>query len=280
MKIPQSIKIGLFLTLLLGSLGGGLPAAGGGELSDAEPARLRLVSGVAGTEGQEAVRIGLHIALAPGWKTYWRSPGEAGIPPSFDWSGSRNLAQAIIHWPRPSYFESFGMGSWGYHGEVLFPIDVELATPGAPLDIQLRLQLGLCKDICIPFEHELSLSLAPTAAVVTPEAGLIDAYARRIPREAGGEAALAEAISAATTGGREFTLTVTSRSALRAPEVIIEGKNGSYFEIVSETAASDTERRFHVTADLPSKSDRLTGQDITVTVIDGDRAAEKKLRIR
>src|SRR5690606_3324502 len=99
MKIPQSIKIGLFLSLLLGSLSAGLPTAGGGELSDAEPARLRLVSGVAGTKGQDAVRIGLHVALAPGWKTYWRSPGEAGIPPSFDWSGSRNLAAATVLWP-------------------------------------------------------------------------------------------------------------------------------------------------------------------------------------
>ena len=52
---------------------------------------------------------GLSLTLSPGWKTYWRSPGEAGIPPLFDWSGSDNIASVRLHWPSPSVFHTNGM---------------------------------------------------------------------------------------------------------------------------------------------------------------------------
>ena len=280
MKNPQIATICLFLSALLVSLPGNPPVATADDSPVLEQAQLRLVSAVEGTEEQETVRIGVQIRLAPGWKTYWRSPGEAGIPPTFDWSGSRNLDAAHIHWPVPEYFESYGIGSWGYTGEVVFPIDVILEEKGAPLDLKLRLNLGLCEKICIPYEQELELSLAAGAAVRSHEADLIETFARRVPAEAGAVGAIATNIVARTTDEQNFTLTFETAHALSDPQVIVEGKAGSYFEEVSrEYTAAGQEVRFVIKADLPSKTDRLADQDIMVTVIDGARAAQKRVAV-
>jgi DsbC/DsbD-like thiol-disulfide interchange protein len=93
---------------------------------------------------------GLHLSLAPEWKTYWRAPGAAGIPPVFDWSGSRNVKAVALHWPHPSVFTLNGMQSIGYHDALTLPVEVTPIDPGQPVDVVLNMQLGVCKDICMP----------------------------------------------------------------------------------------------------------------------------------
>lgn len=275
MEIPQIAAICLLISALL------IPSIAIADEEQAiEEVRLRLVSAVDGTKDRDTVRIGLHVRLAPGWKTYWRSPGDAGIPPAFDWSGSRNLDQATVLWPHPEYFESYGIGSWGYSGEVVFPIDVALSEQGAPLDLKLRLHLGLCEKICIPYEQSMALSLPASTSSPSKEAPLIEAFAHRVPLEAGTPGTIIEAVTAQTTEARKFILTVMSGQGLSSPQVIVEGKDGSYFDVISrEFASSRKETRFLVEADLPSKTDRLAGQDIMVTVINGEFAAQKQIRI-
>ncbi|MES2143208.1 MAG: protein-disulfide reductase DsbD domain-containing protein [Pseudomonadota bacterium] len=97
-----------------------------------------------------SIMMALRLRLAPGWKTYWRSPGEAGIPPTFDWSGSDNLGQIRLFWPRPVVFLTSGMTSIGYHDEVVLPFEVVAADPGRPVRLGLQVDLGVCKDICLP----------------------------------------------------------------------------------------------------------------------------------
>jgi DsbC/DsbD-like thiol-disulfide interchange protein len=93
---------------------------------------------------------GVIVTLAPGWKTYWRAPGEAGIPPVFDWSGSRNLARVAVHWPRPIVFDLAGMTSIGYAEELVLPLEIVPADPSLPVDVNVELTLGVCRDICVP----------------------------------------------------------------------------------------------------------------------------------
>jgi DsbC/DsbD-like thiol-disulfide interchange protein len=98
---------------------------------------------------------GTHVAavrlrLAPGWKTYWRAPGEAGIPPAFDWSGSRNIAAVQIEWPRPEMFSFNGMRTLGYARELVLPVRIAPRDPAAPIRLDAVIDLGVCKDICVP----------------------------------------------------------------------------------------------------------------------------------
>lgn len=94
----------------------------------------------------------VRIELEPGWKTYWRTPGEGGIPAEFTWEGSRNIAGAAVQWPTPGTFDTFGMRTIGYDREVLLPVIFE-PTPGADeMLAHLHLYFGVCADICIPAE--------------------------------------------------------------------------------------------------------------------------------
>jgi DsbC/DsbD-like thiol-disulfide interchange protein len=109
---------------------------------------------------------GAHMAavemeLAPGWKTYWRSPGDAGIPPSFDWSGSENVKSVSIHWPAPKVFEQNGMQTIGYHEHLVLPVEVIPQDPSRPVRLSVSVELGVCDEICLPASLSLSSDLTP-----------------------------------------------------------------------------------------------------------------------
>ena len=103
----------------------------------------------------------LHLRLAPEWKTYWRAPGDAGIPPSFDWSGSENLRSLRFHWPTPEVFHTNGMQTVGYHDELMLPIEVTAVDPSRPVQLRAAIELGVCKDICVPASLYLEAELLP-----------------------------------------------------------------------------------------------------------------------
>ena len=102
---------------------------------------------------------GLRLTLAPGWKTYWRAPGDAGIPPRFDWSASSNMKSVATYWPRPMVFDKNGMRTIAYENEVVLPLELTPSTPGTPIMLQGRMELGVCHDICMPMSLELHAEL-------------------------------------------------------------------------------------------------------------------------
>ena len=88
-------------------------------------ARMEILPGWRTASGDHVA--GIKITLAPGWITYWRAPGEAGIPPQFDWSGSENLGEVGFHWPVPQIIVSNGVTTLGFEGEFILPIEVTAA---------------------------------------------------------------------------------------------------------------------------------------------------------
>lgn len=118
----------------------------------------------------------LRVTMDPGWHTYWRAPGEAGIPPEVDWSRSTNLAGVTVHWPVPEIFRSNGMTTLGYEGELILPFEVVAQDPGKGVVLDAQILLGVCNDICMPMEAEVAGVLADTA---TPDARIEAALARR-----------------------------------------------------------------------------------------------------
>jgi DsbC/DsbD-like thiol-disulfide interchange protein len=97
----------------------------------------------------------LRLELEPGWKTYWRSPGDAGVPPRFDWQGSQNLGVVRLLWPRPEVIDSGGERILGYHDRLVLPIEITPAQPGGPIAPRVVVDFGLCLDICVPVQVEL-----------------------------------------------------------------------------------------------------------------------------
>lgn len=101
----------------------------------------------------------LRLTLAPGWKTYWRAPGDAGIPPMFTWDGSSNLRSVQTHWPRPSVFTSAGLRTVGYERELILPLEFKPTRKGAPISISGEVQLGVCETICVPVSLNFAAEL-------------------------------------------------------------------------------------------------------------------------
>ncbi len=93
---------------------------------------------------------GLSLELDPGWKTYWRSPGAGGIPPQFNWSGSKNLAAVKVLYPIPKVMDQNGLRSIGYDSDVVFPLVIAARDPGKPVTLRAEVELGVCEDVCIP----------------------------------------------------------------------------------------------------------------------------------
>jgi hypothetical protein len=117
-----------------------------------------VVSGWAEDDGAQIAAV--RISLADGWKTYWRAPGDAGIPPLFSFAGSENIAATEILWPKPEVFESAGLRTVGYHHELVLPIRITPQDASAPIALSALISMGVCEEICVPVEVELKADLA------------------------------------------------------------------------------------------------------------------------
>ncbi len=125
--------------------------------SPSEMAQIEVLPGWEQADGNRVV--GLHIKLQPGWKTYWRAPGDAGIPPLIDLSGSSNLHAMAPAWPTPHVFSQNGMRSVGYLDEVILPVILTPRDAGAPIALSGQMQIGICKDVCVPAELSFDAAL-------------------------------------------------------------------------------------------------------------------------
>lgn len=110
---------------------------------------------------------GLQLRLAPGWKTYWRAPGDGGIPPRFGWQGSQNLEGVALHWPVPEVFDQNAMRSIGYSGSVVIPLELSMTDADAPAVMRGQVQIGVCEEICVPMTFDFDAVL-PVSDVRDP----------------------------------------------------------------------------------------------------------------
>ncbi len=226
------------------------------------------------------IEAGRHMAamelhLAPEWKTYWRSPGEAGIPPQFDWAGSNNVASVRFHWPSPDVFRTNGMQSIGYHNSLVLPIEVVAVDPSRPVHLQARVDLGVCKDVCLPASLDLSADLtAPGSADPVIKAAL---KAQPISARAAGVGRVTCALEPIRDGLR-LTAEVDLPSQGRAEVVAVE--SGLPDVWVSEAMVSRDAGRLRAVVDLVPPSGApfaLDRSGIVLTVIGAaGRAVEIK----
>lgn len=145
--------------------------------SKGDQASLRLIAGATAPSGKQ--RVGVEIVMAPGYKTYWRSPGDFGVPPVFDWSGSTNIGGLDVRWPAPERFEDGNGHSLGYVGEVVIPVSVQPVDANKPVMLVLKLDYAVCKKICIPVKGEVRLWLEPGVTAVTSPR--LESFEARVP---------------------------------------------------------------------------------------------------
>ncbi len=236
-----------------------------------DPVQLALIA--AGPQ-----QAGLEVRLQPGWKFYWRSPGEGGVPPRFDWSASENLARAEIAWPAPQRISIGATDLQGYTGDVVLPVAVKPQDAGRPVALTLRLEYGICKDICMLREESLSRLLAPDAPVDAVAAAKLARWQAAVPVPAG--AAGIRLLSRRAEPGR-LVIELAGGQPFARPDLFVEGAPEAWFgrPEVSLTAGG-RQARFVIPVQPPEAA---TALPLTLTLTDagrpdGRRAAEITLR--
>lgn len=214
----------------------------------ADAVQARLLPGWRMEDG--TLMAGLEITLAPGWKTYWRAPGDAGIPPMFDWSRSRNLRDATISWPTPHVFHQNGLQTIGYRERVVLPIAVAPRRDGKPVRLSGTIDIGICNDVCVPVRLALSEDLASARATPDPviaaalaerpfsaaEAGLKSAACTIAPARDG--LSLRAEFTLPSAGGRELAVVETGDPMIWASEPRITRTGGKLIAEFDLTHAS------------------------------------------
>ena len=145
-------------------------------------ARSRLIAGGSPPGGPSGmIAAGVEIEIAKDWKTYWRNPGSSGVPPTLSWEQSTNLAAAETLYPAPARLTDRDGDTFGYKERVILPVAIRATDPGKPVTLALDIEFGVCKDICIPVQSRLELTIPPGTAA-TPAAGALAKAFDAVPR--------------------------------------------------------------------------------------------------
>jgi len=140
-------------------------------------ARL-IAAGAIRDQGAARLRAGVELKLRPGWKTYWRYPGDSGVPPRFDFARSENVRDVTVLWPAPKRFSDGSGMSIGYAEAVVFPLRITPADERKPVLLRVDLDYGVCEKLCVPVEAKLELALTTRA---TAHDALLAASEARVP---------------------------------------------------------------------------------------------------
>lgn len=236
------------------------------QSSSPEPFKVSLISG--GREGS-VWQVGILVELEPEWKTYWRMPGDSGIPPQFDWAGSENSAAIEVGFPVPRRFNDAGGETIGYHDQVVFPVFVKPEKPDAAVRLQLSMFFAVCKDVCIPAKAKAEAALDASAA--NP---LLAAWQKRLPRLAAAEGSLF--VTAARFDTRENRPALVLSLKGQAQDIFVESETSAYFE--KPRFNSSTGEAWLPIANLKDAA-TLRGVLLTLTLSSGDSGIEQTLTI-
>ena len=184
---------------------------------DTDVADVKILPGWTNADGTHTAAF--QIALAPGWKTYWRAPGDAGIPPLIRFAPDSNVADFSLRWPTPDIMDQNGMRAIGYHDGVVLPLVLSPADPSQPIRLTGHMEIGVCEDICIPVQLEFDAPLPPsTTRDPMIVAALVD---RPLTRDEAGVTS-ATCTLAAGTDGLTLTATIGLPAAEDAAAIVVE----------------------------------------------------------
>jgi DsbC/DsbD-like thiol-disulfide interchange protein len=226
------------------------------------------------------LRAGVEIRLDPGWHTYWRYPGDSGVPPTFNFAASENIKSVTVLWPAPEIFaDSAGGHSIGYFGSVVFPLRIAAVDNTKPTLLQLKLGYAVCGKFCQPAEADLKLSLSGEKGAEEP---MLVAAEARVPRRVplGARTGLA-VISVHREGSGEHNREVVEVVAPRGVPVdlLVEGSTSDWAlplpqPITSVPSSASEVRRF--TLDLDGLPPGANANDavLILTAVSPDEAIE------
>lgn len=237
---------------------------------------IRLVAGSLPAGQTTPLRAGLEIRLKPGWHTYWRYPGDAGVPPRFDFAGSQNVKAVEVLWPAPQRIPEEGMVAIGYTGDVMLPIAIVPQDVSKPVLLHLKLDYAVCEKLCVPAEGKAELLL--TGGPSSQDA-MLAAAAARIPRKVAlgqGTALAIKSVRREAGGGRPRIVVDVAAPPGTTPVLFAEGPAPDWaLPVPARIEGAPTGlQRFTFDLDGAPPGAKYEGAAITLTAIAGDAAIE------
>jgi DsbC/DsbD-like thiol-disulfide interchange protein len=237
---------------------------------------------IANAGGPARLVAGVEITMADGWKTYWRNPGDAGgVPPYFDWAGSENLASAKVLYPQPARLKDASGDSVGYKKAVMFPVEVTPKDAAKPVKLNLAMEYGVCREICVPAEAKLSLSL-PMAGMVAPAAlaAALDTVPRKAVDRRPGDPEL-KVLRATLTGDKpKLEVDVAFAGDGAGADVFIEAPDGIYLSLPRKIGSgAGPLQTFEVDLATGIEVGDLKGKTLLVTMVSAAGQSEATWKV-
>ncbi|MBD9371314.1 hypothetical protein IB238_01500 [Rhizobium sp. ARZ01] len=255
-----------------------LAAAASSDWFETQGGRVRLV--VLPERADGTIPALLDVQLKPGWKTYWRDPGQSGIPPSISFSPASGLALQTMRFPVPKQFDDGYSRYAGYDQSVALPLT--LRRDGSAPDgskVSASIFLGVCKDICIPVQAELTVDLQASATAGSQDEAVVAVAEAALPEAPSPDFAVSDARWSADGKSISVTFTAPARRSDKPPQVFVSGPEG--FQFGSGAAPERIGDAYRVDVPLlhKPKSASLSGAAILFTVESGGRSMETPLAI-
>jgi len=273
------LAIFVFSTLLAGAPApsGAVPQAT--EWIRHDHSELRMVRGI--MRGDGAIELGIHIKLSEGWKTYWRVPGDSGLPPQFNLNRSVNVRDFEVLWPAPIRFRDEFGDNIGYKKEVLFPLIVMPQDGTKPVTVKVNISYAVCSDVCIPVQADLSLNI-PMQSILPRHAADIARFMRLVPQPPEKVSGLKVAKVTVDQGGkrRHLVVDVVCEDPARKMDIFVEGSESLFFGVPFEAAGAPAgQKRFRVPVDTVGEGDASDIGDLRIVVVDGDKRLAQNWRV-
>ena len=238
-------------------------------------AKLRLISAFDATGETDTIEAALEIKLTKGWKIYWRSPGDAGLPPEIDFTNSPAITKHHLSFPIPERFTLFGLETYGYGGQVILPLKLDLAELRKPMTARADFTGLVCSDVCVPLDAELTLYLPKGEARVSPHARAIAMARAKVPSDS--TRAGVRVQTAAIDGSRLVVSLADEQGevlAMTSGDILIESDISGYSfgrpRLASARANIEINGR---------EASELIGKPITLTVITADYLIEESVLV-
>jgi suppressor for copper-sensitivity B len=239
-------------------------------------AAVRLITAADNVTADSTLEAGLEFRFAKGWHGYWRTPGDAGIPPAVDWTASGNISNGKISWPAPHRLVIDGLQNSVYENGVILPVKLILKHVQTDTQIKASITYAACSEVCVPLQADLTLALPTGAGGTSAQSGLISSAQRRVPGSP--DAAGVDVIGTRFAGpASKPTLVVDLKSrsgAFVQPDLLVEGA-GDGIPPAPEVELQEAGKTARLTVRLAALPP--AGRPLTLTLIDENRTAEFKV---
>jgi len=236
---------------------------------------VRLIAG-GPADPDTPIHAGVEMRLEPGWHTYWRYPGDAGVPPHFDFAGSQNVATVTVLWPAPRKIQEQGMTAIGYVGDVVWPLAIVPQNRDKPVTLRLKLDYAVCEKLCVPAEGRAELELTGDHAAA---AAVLARAQAQVPKKSvlGDSAPLAiRAIRRERGAARPRVVVDVAAPAGSDVALFVEGPSPDWALPVPMAigGAPDGLQRFAFDLDGAPPGAKYDGARVTFTAVAGNSAIE------